>query len=96
MIVPDLVQNFMVDFRSQSEAVTFGPSCFIRSFALHCENAWLHANLKKTERLTNLRWRMLLHSHNSLALCSLDLAPTDFHLFGSLRNDLNGQQFFRQ
>ena len=40
------------------------------------------------QKLLQLDWKVLIHP-----LCSLDIAPLDFHLFQSLQNSLIGKNF---
>ena len=52
------------------------------------DNARPHTALTSREKLLQLGWEALPHPPYSP-----DLAPSDFHLFRSLQNSLNGKQF---
>ena len=52
-------------------------------------NARPYAATKTIETIGQLSFEMLQHSVNSP-----DLAPSDYNLFGSLKDDLRGCQFF--
>ena len=47
-----------------------------------------HRNLKTMEHIASLGWTVLSQSPYSL-----DLASTNFHLFGLVKDGLHGQQF---
>ena len=52
------------------------------------DNAWLHVSLMTRQKLLKLGWEVLIHLPYSP-----DIAPSDFHLFRSLQNSLNGNNF---
>ena len=54
----------------------------------HQENARPHVSLMTRQKLLQLGWEVLIHPPYSL-----DIAPSDFHLFQSLQNSLNGKIF---
>ena len=54
----------------------------------HQDNARLHVSLTTREKLLQLGWEVLIHLPYSA-----DIAPSDFHLFRSLQNSLNGKNF---
>ena len=58
------------------------------TFFLQQDNARAHVSLKTTECETKFSWTVLPHLPYSP-----DLAPSDFYLFGSLKNGLRGQSF---
>uniref|UniRef100_A0A8C6C1N4 Histone-lysine N-methyltransferase SETMAR n=1 Tax=Monodon monoceros TaxID=40151 RepID=A0A8C6C1N4_MONMO len=56
---------------------------------LHQDNARPHISLMSRQKLLHLAgWEVLIHS-----LYSPDAAPSDFHLFQTLQNSLNGKNF---
>jgi hypothetical protein len=55
---------------------------------LHHDNSRLHTARATQERIQELQWELLEHVH-----CSPDLVPSDFHLFGPLKNHLGGKRF---
>jgi histone-lysine N-methyltransferase SETMAR len=55
---------------------------------LQHDNARPHTCLRTREHITKLGWRVLPHP-----LYSPNLAPSDFHLFGSLKNALRETRF---
>jgi len=59
-----------------------------KTFLLQHSNARPHTCLKTMEHIANLGWTILQHP-----LYSLDLVPSDFHLFGSMKYGLRGQYF---
>ena len=54
----------------------------------HHQNATLHTSLSTHQKLLRLGWEVMLHP-----LYSPDLAPSDYYLFRSLQNSLNGKTF---
>ena len=56
-----------------------------KSVAFHHDNARPHASLTTREKLRDLGWEVLMHPPYSP-----DIAPSDYHLFRSLQNYLNG------
>ena len=54
----------------------------------HQDNAILHVSLMTRQKLLQLGWEVLIHPPYSS-----DIAPSDFHLFWSLQNSLNGKNF---
>ena len=54
----------------------------------HQNNARPHVSLMTRQKLLQLNWEVLIHLS-----CSPDIAPSDFHLFRSLQNSLNGKNF---
>ena len=54
----------------------------------HQDNARLHVSLMTRQKLLQLGWEVLIR-----LLYSPDIAPSDFHLFCSLQNSLNGKNF---
>jgi histone-lysine N-methyltransferase SETMAR len=55
---------------------------------LHHDNARPHTARATWERIQELQWELLEHPPYSL-----DLVPSDFHLFGLLKRHLGGRQF---
>jgi histone-lysine N-methyltransferase SETMAR len=55
---------------------------------LQHDNAHPHTGLRTREHITKMGWTMLPHPPYSP-----DLAPSDFHVFGSLRDALRGTHF---
>ncbi|CAK9820034.1 Histone-lysine N-methyltransferase SETMAR [Anthophora quadrimaculata] len=55
---------------------------------LHHDNARPHVSRQTLQKLKELKWEILQHPPYSP-----DLAPSDFHLFRSLQNNLNGKNF---
>ena len=58
------------------------------TFLLQHDNARRHTSLKTVEHIANLGWTVLPHPPYSL-----DLAPSDFHLFRLIKDGLHGQHF---
>ena len=58
------------------------------TFLLQHNNARPHTNLKTVEHIVDLGWTVVPHPPYSL-----DLAPSDFHLFGPMKDGLCGQHF---
>jgi len=58
------------------------------TFLLQHDNARPHTSLKTVEHIANLGWTVLPHPPYSP-----DLAPSDFHLFGPMKDGLRGQHF---
>jgi len=56
------------------------------TFQLQHNNARPHTNLKTVEHTVNLGWTVIPHPPYSS-----DLAPSDFHLFGPMKDGLRGQ-----
>lgn len=54
----------------------------------HQDNARPYISVTLVQKLVNFSWDVLSHSPYSL-----DLAPSDYHLFRSLQNSLNGKNF---
>ena len=54
----------------------------------HQDNARPHVSLMTRRKLLQLGWKVLIHPPYSP-----DIAPSDFHLFLSLQNSLNGKNF---
>ena len=52
----------------------------------HQDNTRPHASLMTKQKLLQLGWEVLIHPPYSP-----DIAPSDFHLFWSLQNSLNGK-----
>lgn len=59
-----------------------------RNFILQHDNARPHTSFKTRECLTKFGWTVLPHPPYSP-----DLAPSDFHLFGPLKEGLRGRRF---
>ena len=54
----------------------------------HQDNARPHVYLMTRQKQLQLGWEVLIHP-----LYSPDIAPSDFHLYRSLQNSLNGKNF---
>ena len=54
----------------------------------HQDKARPHVSLMTRQKLLQLGWEVLIHLPYSS-----DIAPSDFHLFRSLQNSLNGKNF---
>ena len=59
-----------------------------KDIILHHDNARPHAASGTCQKIAELCWENLLHPPYSL-----DLAPSDYHLFFSLQNFLRGKNF---
>ena len=59
-----------------------------KGVVFHHDNARLHTNLVTRQKLLQLGWDVLPHPPYSP-----DIAPSDYHLFRSLQNALNGKTF---
>ena len=59
-----------------------------KTFLLQHDNAWPHTSLKTVEYIATLGWTVL-----PPPTCSPDLDPSDFHLFGPMKDGLRGQHF---
>jgi len=59
-----------------------------KGVVFHHDNARPHTSLMTREKLLKLGWDVLPHPPYSP-----DLAPSDYHLFRSLQNSLNGKTF---
>ena len=58
------------------------------TFILQHDNFRPHTSLKNLEHIVNLGWNVVPHPPYSP-----DLAPSDFHLFGPMKDGLRGQHF---
>ena len=58
-----------------------------KGVVFHHGNARPHTSLITHQKLTELGWEVLMHPPHSL-----ELAPSDYHLFRSLQNFLNGKK----
>jgi histone-lysine N-methyltransferase SETMAR len=58
------------------------------TFLLQYDNARPHTSLETVEHIVNLGWTFVPHP-----LYSPDLVPSDFHLFGPMKDGLCGQHF---
>ena len=59
-----------------------------KHIVFHQDNARPHVSLMTRQKLLQLGWEVLIHM-----LYSPDIAPSEFHLFWSLQNSLNGKNF---
>jgi histone-lysine N-methyltransferase SETMAR len=57
-----------------------------KTFPLQQDNTTPHNSLKTVEHIVNLGWTVVPHPPYSL-----DLAPSDFHLFELMKDGLHGQ-----
>jgi len=55
-----------------------------KGIVFHYDNARPHTSLMTRQKLRKLGWEVLMHSPYSL-----DLAPSDYHLFRYLQNSLD-------
>jgi transposase len=55
---------------------------------LYHDNARSHTSLRTREAITKLQWTVLSHPSYSP-----DLAPSDYHLFGPLKDAIRGKRF---
>ena len=58
------------------------------SFLVQHDNARLRTSLKTMKHIVSLGWTVIPHPPYSP-----DLAPSDFHLFGPIKDELHGQHF---
>ena len=59
-----------------------------KRITFHQDNARPHVSLMTRQKLLQLGWEVLIHPPYSL-----DIAPSDFQLFRSLQNSINGKNF---
>ena len=59
-----------------------------KDVVVHHDNARPHISLVTRQKMRELGWEVLMHPPYSP-----DLAPSDYHLFRSLKNSLNGVKF---
>ena len=59
-----------------------------KHITFHQDNARLHVSLMTRQKLLQLGWEVLIHP-----LYSPDITPSDFHLFQSSQNSVNGKNF---
>ncbi|EFN76526.1 Histone-lysine N-methyltransferase SETMAR, partial [Harpegnathos saltator] len=59
-----------------------------KGVVFHHDNARPHVSKKTLRKLKSLKWDVLTHPPYSP-----DIAPSDYHLFRSLQNYLNGKNF---
>jgi histone-lysine N-methyltransferase SETMAR len=67
------------------------PDQLARGVLLHYDNARPYTARATQERIQELQWELLEHPPHSP-----DLATTDFHLFGPLKNHLDSNRFADQ
>jgi histone-lysine N-methyltransferase SETMAR len=60
----------------------------MKAALLHHDNTWPHTNLCTCEALTKMGWTVLPHPVHSP-----NLAPSNYHLFGRLKDALCGCHF---
>jgi histone-lysine N-methyltransferase SETMAR len=71
------------------DAIRRKRSCRLaRGVLLHHDNARSHTTRATQERIQELQWELLEHPPYSL-----DMAPSDFHLFDPLKSYLGGKHF---
>ena len=63
------------------------PELIKRKYIIFQDNARLHVSLMTRQKLLQLGWEVLIHLP-----CSLDISPSNFYLFWSLQNSLNGKK----
>ena len=63
------------------------PEIANRKSVFRQDNARPHVSLITRQKLLKLGWNVLPHPYSS------DIAPSDFYLFRSLQNSLNGKSF---
>jgi histone-lysine N-methyltransferase SETMAR len=91
----------LAQFQMRGENVNSGSYCeaagcnsqktsrqLARRILFHHDNARPHTARATQERIQELQWELLEHP-----LYSPYLAPSDFHLFGPLKNHLRGRRF---
>ena len=59
-----------------------------KHITFHQDNVRPHVSLMTSQKLLQLGWEVLIHP-----VYSPDIAPSDFHLFWSFQNSLNGKNF---
>jgi histone-lysine N-methyltransferase SETMAR len=64
------------------------PHKVVTNVLLHHENARPHTSLHTRKAITKLQWTVLPHPPYSL-----DLAPSDYHLFSPLKDAIRGKKF---
>ncbi|KOC71283.1 Histone-lysine N-methyltransferase SETMAR, partial [Habropoda laboriosa] len=75
--------------RVQQQLQIKRPSLVNRKGVLHLhDNARPHVATATQQKISNLKWKLIPHPPYSP-----DMAPTDFHLFQALQNNLNGKTF---
>ena len=60
----------------------------LKGVILHRDNARPHPTVQTVQTINNLGWKLLPHPP-----WSPDLAPSDFHLFGALKEFMRGTKF---
>ncbi|EZA62154.1 Histone-lysine N-methyltransferase SETMAR, partial [Ooceraea biroi] len=85
----DIAQIVNVSQKTVVNRYTLGyVSCNRYGVIFHQDNIRPHVSLATRQKLLQLGWDVLPHPPYSP-----DLAPSDFHLFRSLQNSLNGKNF---
>lgn len=64
------------------------PEKQLNATQLHHDNARPHISLASSEVIARMGWSLVPHPPNSP-----DQAPSDFHLFGRMKESLRGQHF---
>ena len=64
------------------------PNKDVHKLLLQHDNARPHTSLQTREAITKLKWTVLPHP-----AYSPDLAPSDYHLFGPLKDGIRGKKF---